>query len=206
MICGCPAPGAAADAARPRPCASALAARLPIPGKGRARRADFGAERQPAFGDPVRAIEPEFLGRAVRFWPPGAIGAFVHDTARTELGLPGVLGSPERACIEAVAAADARLLVMEHHADIRLIDAGGRADSDTGRIGAMHTAYGDGPLLARHAVIDRDNAPPQHAPGNLVLVLADAGAGHALDAALGVAEEFHPCHMLLLTPSRCGRW
>src|SRR5690625_1977064 len=120
MICGCPAPGAAAEAALHDPFAIDLADHLTIPGKERARRADFGAERQPAFGDPVRAIEPEFLGRAVRFWPPGAIGAFVHDTARTELGLPGVLGSPERACIEAVAAADARLLVMEHQANIRL--------------------------------------------------------------------------------------
>src|SRR5690625_4747630 len=127
MICGCPAPGAAAKAALDDPFAVDLADHITITGKERARRADFGAERQLAFGHPVRAVKAEFLGRAARLRPTRAMGACVHAAARAELGFARVLGRPERAGIETVAAADAGLLVMQNHADIGLIDAGGRA-------------------------------------------------------------------------------
>ncbi len=45
-----------------------------------------------------------------------------------------------------------------------------------------------------HAVVERDDAAAVHAPGHLVLVLAGGDAAVALDAALGVAEEFHSRH------------
>src|SRR5690625_1645364 len=206
MICGCPAPGAAAKAALDDTFAVDLADHLAIASKESPRRADLGTKRQLALGNSVGAIKAELLRRAVPFRPARAIGTFVHDAARSELGCARVLGRPERAGIKAVAAAYAGLLIVEDHADIGLVDAICRADRDTGRICAVHATGGDGFLLARHPVIDGDDATPQHAPGDFVLVLADTGAGHAFDAALGVTEEFHPCHLLLLTPSRCGRW
>src|SRR3546814_8156005 len=57
------------------------------------------------------------------------------------------------------------------------------------------------------AVVDGDDAAPVHAPGNLMLVLAGRDAGVALDAALGVAEEFHSCHFSAppLTPALRGK-
>ena len=57
--------------------------------------------------------------------------------------------------------------------------------------------------LAEHAVVDRHHAAPVHAPGHLVLVLAGGDAAVALDAALGVAQEFHSGHVCLL---RCSRY
>jgi hypothetical protein len=52
--------------------------------------------------------------------------------------------------------------------------------------------------LARHAVVDGHDAAAVHAPGHFVLVLAGGDAAVALDAALGVAQEFHSRHGVLL--------
>ena len=51
-------------------------------------------------------------------------------------------------------------------------------------------------LLAGHAVVERDHAAAVHAPGHVVLGLAGGDAAVALDAALGVADEFHSCHVV----------
>src|SRR5262249_17899775 len=53
------------------------------------------------------------------------------------------------------------------------------------------------------AVIDGDDAPAIDAPRHLVLVLTGGDASVALDAAVGVAEKFHPSHDLC-PPSSCS--
>jgi hypothetical protein len=45
--------------------------------------------------------------------------------------------------------------------------------------------------------IDTERSPVD-SPRHLVLVLAGCDAGVAIDAAVGVAKEFHPRHRLLL--------
>src|SRR3546814_15979417 len=91
---------------------------------------------------------------------------------------------------------------MEHNAVGGLVEAIHGADRDAGRVRAVHAGYRDG-ALAVLAVVDGDDAAPVHAPGNLMLVLAGRDAGVALDAAIGVAEEFHTCHFSAppLTPA-----
>src|SRR5436309_1141447 len=52
----------------------------------------------------------------------------------------------------------------------------------------------DNLALAGLAVIDGDDAAAVDAPRHLVLVFASGDAGVALDATIGVAEEFHTGH------------
>src|ERR1041384_1707078 len=103
--------------------------------------------------------------------------------------------------IEAVAAADAEILVVQHHAVVGLVEAVDRADRHAGRVGAVHAGDRDRLLGPDHAVVDRDDAAPVYPPGDLVLVLAGGHAAIALDAALGVTQKFHPRHEVLLMPS-----
>src|SRR6185369_850896 len=95
-------------------------------------------------------------------------------------------------------------LVMEDDAVFRGEDAFGRADGGTGRVGAMHAGHGDR-TFPRLAVIDGDDPPAVDAPRHLVLVLAGGDAGIAIDAAFGVAEEFHSRHGLPLRPPGSDR-
>jgi hypothetical protein len=62
----------------------------------------------------------------------------------------------------------------------------------------MHASHGHGPLSGL-AVVDGDDAPPVNAPRHLILILAGGHAGIAVDAAVGIAEKFHPGHGCLLT-------
>src|SRR6185437_11110949 len=101
--------------------------------------------------------------------------------------------------VEAVAAADALVLGVQHHAIVGGVDAVDRADRHAGRVGAMHAGHGYR-AFARQPVIDGHHATPVDAPGHLMLVLAGGDAGIAFDAALGIAEKLHPCHCRLLTP------
>src|SRR5262249_57622748 len=73
------------------------------------------------------------------------------------------------------------------------VEAVHRAHRRAGRVGAVHAGHGDR-ALAGLAVIDGDDAAAIDAPGHLVLVLAGGDAGVALDATIGVAEEFHTGH------------
>src|SRR5690606_15842926 len=75
-----------------------------------------------------------------------------------------------------------------------------RADRHAWRVRAVHAGHRDRPL-AGHAVMDSHHAPPVDAPGHLVLVLTGGHTGVALDAALRIAQELHPCHT---TPPRLG--
>ena len=125
--------------------------------------------------------------------PPAQIGALVHLAARAEVADPRILRRAERAGVEAVAAADAEVLGVQHHGVGRGVEAVHRADRRAGRVGAVHAGHRDR-ALARLAVVDGDDAPAVDAPRHLVLVLAGGDAGVALDATVGVAEEFHSSH------------
>src|SRR5262249_21099474 len=136
-----------------------------------------------------------FLDAARRFRSAaaGAIGAFVHLAARSEVADLGILRCAKRAGVEAVAAADAQILRVKDDAVIGPENAFHAADSGAVRVATLHARYGYR-TLARLAVIDRDDAPAIDAPWHLVLVLARGDTGVALDAAIGVAEKFHPRH------------
>src|SRR5262249_7516592 len=129
----------------------------------------------------------------VRLGAAGAVGALVHLAARAEVADLRVLRRAERAGIEAVAAADADVLRVQHHRVRGGEDRAGRADRLARRVGAVHAGHRHR-ALARLAVIERDDAPAVDAPRHLVLVLAGGNAGVAFDATIGVAEEFHPSH------------
>ena len=149
--------------------------------------------------EPVGAVFLVLDRRVVGLGPAGAIGAFVHLAARAEIADARILRRAERAGVEAIAAADAKILGVQHHAVGRGVEAAHRAHRRARRIGAMHAGHRDR-ALARLAVVDGDDAPAIDAPRHFVLVLARGDAGVAFDAAVGVAEEFHSRHDCLLTP------
>src|SRR5258705_324282 len=159
----------------------------------------LGAQRQLAFAEPVGAVFRKLLGAAGSLVSAttGAIGAFVHLAARTKIADHRILRRPERAGIEAIAAADAQILVVQHDAVFGRIDADDRANGRTGRVDAMHAGHRYR-ALARFSVIDGNDAPPVDSPRHLILVLGGSDAGVAIDAAVRVAKELHPCHRSLL--------
>src|SRR5260370_606267 len=163
--------------------------------KQRLGRAHLRAERQLALEHTVGAVFTVFLAAAGNFIPTAAstIGALVHLAARAEVADLGILRRAKRACVEAVAAADAQILRMEYDAVIGRENAGHRANRRAGSVGAVHAGHGDR-ALTWLAVIDGDDAPSVDAPRHLVLVLAGGDAGAALHVAVGVAEKLHPRH------------
>src|SRR5207302_10563818 len=154
---------------------------LAIAGQQRLGRAHLGAQRQLAFGEPVGPVFCEFGLGAVRFRPAGAVSALVHLAARAEIPDPGILRRAERAGVEAIAAADAEVLGVQHHAVGGGVEAVHRADRGAGRVGAVHAGHRNR-TFARFAVVDRDHATAVDAPRHIVLVLAGGDAGVALDA------------------------
>src|SRR5437868_4799295 len=200
LAVGClPAPGARAVAALGHPLLVDLGDDLAIAGKQRLGRAHFGAERQLALGEAVRAILLVLFLAAVGLGAAGAVGAFIHLAARAEIPDLGILRGTEWTGVETIAAADAQVLGMKHDAVGRRIEAIHRAYRRAGCVGAVHAGHGNR-ALARLAVVDSDDTTPIDAPGHLVLVLAGGDAGIALDATVGVAEKFHPSHV------RCSRY
>src|SRR5262249_3258768 len=146
---------------------------------------------------PVPAVLPE-LGRGeIGLGAAGAERALVHLAAQSERAVLGKLGRAEGAGVEAVAAADAEVLVVQHDAFRGLVEAIDRADRHARCIGAVHAGDRDG-FLPRNAVVQRHDAPAVHAPRHLVLVLARRHASVALDATLGITQEFHSRHGYLL--------
>src|SRR5207247_2598122 len=74
---------------------------------------------------------------------------------------------------------------------------------------AAHAGHRDRFLGAHYAVIDGHHAAAVDAPRHFVLLLARGDAAVALDAALGVAQEFHSCHgglLMLLRPDKASSW
>src|SRR5690606_29176781 len=157
--------------------------------------AHFGTCRQLAFGQTVRAVLGKLFGTARLLGPARAERALVHLAAHAEGARLRKLRRAERTGVEAVTAADAHVLVVQHHAFAGLIEAVDRAYRHTGRIRAVHACDGNG-FLARHALIHRHHSPPIDAPGHFVDVLARGHAAVALNAAFRVAEEFHSSHCL----------
>src|SRR5882724_9505804 len=117
-IGGHPAPGAGAVAALDHALLVYLGDDLAVTRKQRLGRAHLRAERQLALEHAVGSVFTVFLAAARNFIPAAAstIGALVHLAARAEVADLGILRSAERACIEAVAAADAQILRMEYDA------------------------------------------------------------------------------------------
>src|ERR1041384_8741027 len=81
-------------------------------------RAHLGARWELALGQAVAAVLLEFRLAAVGFRTTRAEGALVHLAAQAEGACLRELGRAEGAGIEAVAAADAEILVVQHHADL----------------------------------------------------------------------------------------
>src|SRR6266481_2659469 len=190
---GLPAPGAGAVAALGDALLVDLGDDLAIAGQQRLGRAHFGTERQLTLGETVRAILLVFLFAAISLGAARAECAFVHLAARAEVADLRILRRTEGTGVEAIAAADAQVLGVEHDTVGRRVEAVHRANRRAGRIGAMHAGHRHR-AFAGLAVVDGDNAAAIDAPGHLVLVLAGGDAGIALDATVGVAEEFHTCH------------
>src|SRR5437667_176399 len=115
--------------------------------------------------------------------PPGPRKPATQETqpnARVPCLPPFLTGdTPRRRCewagVEAVAAADAQVLVVQHHAFLGLIKAVDRADGGTRCVRAVHAGDRDRPLT-RLAVVDGDDAAPVDAPRHLMLVLAGGDA------------------------------
>src|SRR5689334_21972059 len=101
---------------------------------------------------------------AVGFRTAGAERALVHLAAQAEGARLRELRRAERAGVEAVAAADAEVLVVQHHPVVGAVEAVDRADRHAGRIGAVHARDGDRLLRAHHAVVDGHHAAAVDAP------------------------------------------
>src|SRR5262249_12610520 len=154
---------------------------LAVTGEQRLGRAHFRAQRQLALDQPVGAVLGVVLGRVLGVRAAGAVGALVHLAARAEVSDARILRRAQRAGVEAVAAADAQVLGVQHHRIGGGEEAAHRAHRRARRVGAVHAGHGDR-ALARLAVVDGDDAPAIDAPRDLVLVFAGGDAGVALDA------------------------
>src|SRR4029077_2129779 len=164
-----------------------------VTGEQRFGRAHLRAQRQLAFDQPVAAVLLVIRRRVLRIRPARAVGAFVHLAARAEVAEPRILRRAERARVEAIAAADAQVLGVQDHAVGGGEETIHRTHRRARRVGAMHAGHGDR-SLARLAVVGGDDAAAVAAPRYLVFVLAGGDARVALDAAVGVTEEFHASH------------
>src|SRR6516164_4670515 len=190
-----PTPGAGAITALDDPLLVNLTNDIAIAGQQCLGRAHLGAHRQLAFAEAIGAVFRIFLGatRRLRTATTGAVGALVHLAAGAEVADPRILRRPKRTGVEAIAAADALVLIVQYDAVFGREDAFDRTDCRARRVGAMHTGHRHR-TLAGFAVIYRNDASAIDAPWHLVLVLAGGNASIATDAALRVAKKFHSSH------------
>src|SRR5215831_7899402 len=149
-------------------------------------RAHFRARRKLALRQPIAPVLLVLGLRPVRLGTTGAERALVHLAAHAEGALLRKLRRAERTGIEAIAAPDAQILVVQHDTFLGTIEAIDRAHRHARRVGAVHARDRDR-ALAGHAVVDGDHTAAVNAPGYVVLLLAGCDAAVALDAALGVA-------------------
>src|SRR5712664_2851427 len=192
-----PAPHLGAFAARHHALPVDVGDHVAVAAEQRLGRAHFRARGELPLREAVRAVLRELLFREVLLRAAGAEGALVHLAAHAERAALRILRRAERAGVEAIAAADAQVLVVQDDALFRLVEAVDRAHCHARRIGAVHARHRDR-ALAGLAVVQRDDAAAVHAPGHFVGVLARRDAAIALYAALGVAEKFHSRHIGLL--------
>src|ERR1700704_387460 len=193
-ICASPAPHFGAFAARHHALPVDVGDHVAVAAEQRLGRAHLGAGGELALREAVRAVLRELLFREVLLRAAGAERALVHLAAHAEGAGLRILRRAERAGVEAIAAADAEVLVVQDDAFRGLVEAVDRAHRHARRIRAVHAGHRDR-ALARLAVVQRDDAAAVHAPGHFVRVLARGDAAVALDAALGVAEKFHSRHV-----------
>src|SRR5262249_51259424 len=111
-----PAPGAGAIAALGDAVLVDLRDDVAVAREQRLGRAHLGAQRELAVCKPVGAIFGVLGLRAVLFRTARAVGAFVHLAARAEIANARILRGAERTGVEAIAAADAEILGVQHHA------------------------------------------------------------------------------------------
>src|SRR6185295_5923236 len=114
-----------------------------VAGEQRLGRAHLGADRQLALGEAVGAVFGVFGRRRVGFRAARAIGALVHLAARTEIADLRILRGAERTGVEAVTAADAQVLGVQHHAVGGGVEARHRTDRGARRVGAVHAGHRD---------------------------------------------------------------
>src|SRR5262249_28255609 len=144
---------------------------LTVAGQERLGRAHLSAQRQLSLGQSIGAVFLELHLRIVGLGATGAKGALVHLAARAEVADSWVLWGTKRAGVEAIAAADAEVLGVQHYGVRGGVEAVHRTHRRAGRVGTMHAGHGDR-SLAWLAVVYGDDAPSVDAPGHLVLVLA----------------------------------
>src|SRR5262249_43030619 len=137
-ICGLPTPRTGAVAALQHALFVNLGDNLTVARKQRLGRAHLGAKRQLALGKPVGAVFLILLLAAVGLGAAGAVGAFVHLAAGAKIADLRVLRRAERTGVEAIAAADAQVLGVEHHAIGGGVEAVHGANRRAGRVRAMH--------------------------------------------------------------------
>src|SRR5215813_15434902 len=141
LVGGLPAPGTRAVAALDHPLLVDLRDHLAVAGEQRLGRAHLGAQRQLAVGQAVRAVALILGEGAVDLRAAGAEGALVHLAARAEVADLRILRRAERAGVEAVAAADAEILRVQHDAVRGRVEAVDRAHRRAGRVGAVHAGH-----------------------------------------------------------------
>src|SRR5688572_25219957 len=190
-----PAPHAGAVTALHHPLLVDLGDDRAVPGQQRLGRAHLGANRQLAFGEAVGAVFGVLGRRGVGFRTARTIGALVHLAARPEVADLRILRRAERTGVEAVTAADAQVLGVQHDAVGGGVEARHRADRGARRIGAMHAGHRDR-AFAGLAVIDGDDAAAIDAPRHFMFVLAGGHAGVALDATVSITKKFDASHDL----------
>src|SRR6185503_5541260 len=94
-----------------------------IAAEERLGRAHLGAGGKLALSKPVAAVFPEFGRREVRLGSARTERALVHLAAQSEGAVLRELRRAEGAGVEAVAAAYAEVLVVQHHALGGLVEA-----------------------------------------------------------------------------------
>src|SRR5580700_5622447 len=130
-----PAPGAGAVAALGDALLVDLGDDLAVSGEQGLGGTHLRAQRQLSLENSIGTVFLVLLdaARDFRAAAAGAVGAFVHLAARAEIADLRILRRPERAGVEAIAAADAQILRMENDAVVGREDAFHRAHRRAGR-------------------------------------------------------------------------
>jgi len=155
--------------------------------------AHFSTKRKFTFSQTVTPVLLVFFCGVVFLRSTSAEGTLVHLASGSEVTCLRVLWRTEWARVEAISATNAEVLRVENHPLLCLVDAVNRAHCNAGCVGTVHTRNRDR-AFARLTVVNRNDATPVDAPGNLVLVFTRGDAGVAFDAALRVAQESHSSH------------
>src|SRR5262249_9457099 len=139
-VSGRPAPSLTTLAATGHAIAKNVGEHIGVASEQRLGRAHFGAHRELALRKAIASVLLELLLRHVGLGTARAKGALVHLAAHAERAGLRKLWSAEGTRVEAVAAADAQILVVKDDARLVLVDAVDRAHRHARRIRAMHAS------------------------------------------------------------------